>query len=88
MYPTNLFLPRCSDRWAHKHNRSGVTLRQSSVTEKTTFKPEKSQVIAISPDPVEKQKEFVEKQNLPVSAVSIPLTLSLVEPNGHDSSPS
>ncbi|RXW22463.1 hypothetical protein EST38_g3387 [Candolleomyces aberdarensis] len=43
---------------------------RDAVIEKTTFKPEKSQVIAISPDPVEKQKEFVEKQNLPFPVLS------------------
>ncbi|KAJ2919192.1 hypothetical protein MD484_g1239, partial [Candolleomyces efflorescens] len=38
--------------------------------EKTTFKPETAQVIAISPDPVEKQKQFVEKEQLPFPVLS------------------
>ncbi|KAJ2933805.1 hypothetical protein H1R20_g3258, partial [Candolleomyces eurysporus] len=43
---------------------------RDAVIEQTTFKPENSQVIAISPDPVEKQKEFVEKQNIPFPVLS------------------
>ena len=34
--------------------------------EKDTFKPDKIQIIGISPDPVEKQKAFVEKEKLTV----------------------
>jgi len=35
-------------------------------TEKDNFKPGKVQIIGISPDPVEKQKAFVEKEKLTV----------------------
>ena len=36
------------------------------IKEKDTFKPGKVQIIGISPDPVEKQKAFVEKEKLTV----------------------
>ena len=44
-------------------------------TEKDIFKPGKVQIIGISPDPVEKQKVFVEKEKLTV--LHIPLDLDL-----------
>jgi hypothetical protein len=37
------------------------------VSEKEVFKSSQIQVIGISPDPVDKQKDFVEKQKLTVS---------------------
>ncbi|KAF5360469.1 hypothetical protein D9756_004729 [Leucocoprinus leucothites] len=40
------------------------------VAEKATFSPDKVQVIGISPDPVEKQKAFVEKEKLTYPVLS------------------
>ena len=37
-----------------------------NCSEKDIFKPGKVQIIGISPDPVEKQKAFVEKEKLTV----------------------
>lgn len=50
------------------------TLQAESVflkvaTGKVNFSPDKVQVIGISPDPVEKQKSFVEKEKLTVSLI-------------------
>lgn len=39
----------------------------STLVEKDTFKPEKVQIIGLSRDSVEKQKQFVEKEKLTVS---------------------
>lgn len=49
---------------------------KSSSTEKVNFSPEKVQIIGISPDPVEKQKAFVEKEKLTASFIPAHLTLS------------
>lgn len=43
---------------------------RDAVVEKTYFKPESAQVIAISPDPVDKQKAFVEKQQVSFPVLS------------------
>lgn len=50
------------------------TLQAESVflqvaTGKVNFSPDKVQVIGISPDPVEKQKSFVEKEKSTVSLI-------------------
>lgn len=48
---------------------SKIETQRSMLTisaEKDTFKPGKVQIIGISPDPVEKQKLFVEKEKLTV----------------------
>jgi hypothetical protein len=39
---------------------------RDNFVEKDIFKPGKVQIIGISPDPVEKQKAFVEKEKLTV----------------------
>ena len=49
--------------------KSKIEIQRSiltTFTEKDTFKPGKVQIIGISPDPVEKQKLFVEKEKLTV----------------------
>ncbi|KAF8964287.1 thioredoxin-like protein [Flammula alnicola] len=43
---------------------------RDAIAEKDTFKPGKVQIIGISPDPVEKQKAFVEKENLTYPVLS------------------
>lgn len=43
---------------------------RDAIAEKDTFKPGKVQIIGISPDPVEKQKAFVEKEKLTYPVLS------------------
>jgi peroxiredoxin Q/BCP len=43
---------------------------RDAIAEKDTFKPGKVQIIGISPDPVDKQKAFVEKQKLTYPVLS------------------
>ena len=44
---------------------------RDAIAEKDTFKTGSVQIIGISPDPVEKQKQFVEKEKLTVSTTYI-----------------
>lgn len=43
---------------------------RDAIAEKDTFKPGKVQIIGISPDPIEKQKTFVEKEKLTYPVLS------------------
>ncbi|KAF8817025.1 peroxiredoxin Q [Phlegmacium glaucopus] len=43
---------------------------RDAIAEKDTFKPGKVQIIGISPDPLEKQKAFVEKEKLTYPVLS------------------
>lgn len=42
---------------------------RDAIAEKDTFKAGSAQIIGISPDPVKKQKQFVDKEKLTVSAI-------------------
>lgn len=60
--------------WLVSHVQYFETLQAESVflkvaTGKVNFSPDKVQVIGISPDPVEKQKSFVEKEKSTVSLI-------------------
>lgn len=42
------------------------TSRRHNIAEKEIYKSSHVEIVGISPDPAEKQKEFVKKQNVPV----------------------
>lgn len=70
VHKASLSVQGCSCRWV---TVSCLATDQGSAespwwTEKVDFSPDKIQIIGISPDPVEKQKAFVEKEKLTVSS--------------------